>query len=251
LQAIPKILKGGSAIRGLGEGAGAFGEGVSQLDKADAAEKRALASMDFNLKDAQRKERMGLTKEAMTSFTDAQKDKIAADKARLEALKAAVRSTTDAGRAFRAPAAGKPGAGPKLAEINYANILADLKATSQPKEGESPQAFNARLYREASQLAVAQSKTTDVGPEKKGIEDAKIANATDKDIDALVNKNKFTNEDWQNALGNPEKQKQVERDIRNELLGRREAARGGNVNRNSGNNAVPPPPPGFERNPSR
>jgi len=163
-QAIPKILKGGSAARGLGEGIGAFGEGVSQLEKADAAEKRALASMDFNLKDAQRKERMGLTKEAMTSFTDAQKDKIAADKAKLEALKAVVRSTTDAGRAFRAPAAGKPGAGPKLAEINYANILANLKATSQPKEGESPEAFNTRLLREASELAVAQSK--DFGPNK-------------------------------------------------------------------------------------
>ena len=189
--------------------------------------------MDFNLKDAQRKERMGLTKEAMASVTDAQKDRIAADKARLDALRAGVKSATDAGRAFRAPAAGKPGAGPKLAEINYANILADLKATSAPKEGESPQAFNARLSREASQLAVAQSKTSDVGPEKKGIEDAKIANATDKDIDALVNKNKFTNEDWQNALGDPEKQKQVERDIRNELLGRRETARGGSVNKNS------------------
>ena len=232
-RAIPKILKGGNAVRGLGEGIGEFGEGVSQLEKADAAEKRALASMDFNLKDAQRKERMGLTKEAMASVTDAQKDRIAADKARLDALKARARGATDAGRAFRAPAAGKPGAGPKLAEINYANILADLKATSTPKEGESPQAFNARLSREASQLAVAQSKTSDVGPEKKGIEDAKIANATDKDIDALVNKNKFTNEDWQNALGDPEKQKQVERDIRNELLGRRETARGGSVNKNS------------------
>jgi hypothetical protein len=168
LQAIPKILKGGSAIRGLGEGAGAFGEGVSQLDRADAAEKRALASMDFNLKDAQRKERMGLTKEAMTSFTDAQKDKIAADKARLEALKAGVKSSTDAGRAFRAPAAGKPGAGPKLAEINYANILADLKATSRREEGESPEAFNARLSREASELAVAQSKISEAGPNKLG-----------------------------------------------------------------------------------
>jgi len=168
LQAIPKILKGGSAIRGLGEGAGAFGEGVSQLDKADATEKRALASMDFNLKDAQRKERMGLTKEAMTSFTDAQKDKITADKARLEALKAGVKSSTDAGRAFRAPAAGKPGAGPKLAEINYANILADLKATSRREEGESPEAFNARLSREASELAVAQSKISEAGPNKLG-----------------------------------------------------------------------------------
>jgi len=158
-----------------------------------------LASMDFNLKDAQRKERMGLTKEAMTSFTDAQKDKIAADKAKLEALKAAVRSTTDAGRAFRAPAAGKPGAGPKLAEINYANILANLKATSQPKEGESPEAFNTRLSREASELAVAQSK--DFGPNKL---DAQRDALTSKEIGAAneaLRKHKIMNgREWKKEV---------------------------------------------------
>jgi len=143
--------------------------------------------MDFNLKDAQRKERMGLTKEAMISVTDAQKDRIAADKAKLEALKAAVRSSTDAGRAFRAPAAGKPGAGPKLAEINYANILANLKATSQPKEGESPEAFNTRLSREASELAVAQSKISDAGPNRTGAQqDALTATQNRKVIDRMA-----------------------------------------------------------------
>ena len=172
LQAIPKILKGGSAIRGLGEGAGAFGEGVSQLDKADAAEKRALASMDFNLKDAQRKERMGLTKEAMTSFTDAQKDKIAADKARLEALKAAVRSTTDAGRAFRAPAAGKPGAGPKL---NEQLAAAEIEHAMKPTEDSLKKVV-------ALRSAVNQTKTSDTGPNRTGAQTAALTGAQNRQL---------------------------------------------------------------------
>jgi hypothetical protein len=112
LEAIPAILEGGNAVRGIGAGAGKFGGSVSQLDKARTAEKRALASMDFNLKDAQRKERMGLTKDAMASATDAQKDRIAADKAQLEALKARAKGATDAGRAFRTTG-GAGGAGNK------------------------------------------------------------------------------------------------------------------------------------------
>jgi hypothetical protein len=181
LQAIPKILKGGSAIRGLGEGAGAFGEGVSQLDKADAAEKRALASMDFNLKDAQRKERMGLTKEAMTSFTDAQKDRIAADKAKLEALKAAVRSTTDAGRAFRAPAAGKPGAGPKIAEQLAA---AEVEHETNPTD--------ATLQRvTALRRAMIQTKTTDAGQNRVDMANAQRLSGENKAVQAAMGKFQF------------------------------------------------------------
>lgn len=180
-RAIPKILKGGNAVRGLGEGIGEFGEGVSQLEKTDAAEKRALASMDFNLKDAQRKERMGLTKEAMASFTDAQKDRIAADKARLDALRAGVKSATDAGRAFRAPAAGKPGAGPKL---NEQLAAAEIEHETNPTD--------ATLQRvTALRRAVLQTKTTDAGQNRVDIANAQRLSGENKAVQAAMNKFQF------------------------------------------------------------
>jgi len=224
LQAIPKILKGGSAIRGLGEGAGAFGEGVSQLDKADAAEKRALASMDFNLKDAQRKERMGLTKEAMTSFTDAQKDKIAADKARLEALKAGVKSTTDAGRAFRAPAAGKPGAGPKLAEqLAEAEIAHETNPTDASLKKVT-----------ALRRAVLQTKTTDVGATRAELARMQVLSGENKAVQAAMNKFQF-NPVYLDALNeSPAKAAEVyqaELDKQRKLFPAAPSA-GGDVNRN-------------------
>jgi hypothetical protein len=225
LQAIPKILKGGSAIRGLGEGAGAFGEGVSQLDKADAAEKRALASMDFNLKDAQRKERMGLTKDAMASFTDAQKDKIAADKARLEALKAAVRSTTDAGRAFRAPAAGKPGAGPKLAEqLAEAEIAHETNPTDASLKKVT-----------ALRRAVLQTKTTDVGATRAELARMQVLSGENKAVQAAMNKFQF-NPVYLDALNeSPAKAAEVyqaELDKQRKLFPAAPSA-GGDVNKNS------------------
>lgn len=138
LQAIPAILQG-RGIRGIGAGIGALGGNLAGVAKADAAEKRALASMDFNLKDAQRKERMGLTKDAMASVTDAQKDRIAADKAQLEALKARNTGAASAARAFRPTGSSGAGKEPKMneqlvaAEIAYeknptAETLGNLKA---------------------------------------------------------------------------------------------------------------------------
>ena len=112
LQAIPAVMQGGNALRGIGAGVGALGTGLASAAKADSEEKRSLASMQFNLADAQRKERMGLTKDAITATTEAQKDRVAADKAKLAALVAQAKSATDAGRAFRTTGAGA-GAGGK------------------------------------------------------------------------------------------------------------------------------------------
>jgi hypothetical protein len=106
LQAIPAVMQGGNALRGIGAGVGALGTGLASAAKADSEEKRSLASMQFNLADAQRKERMGLTKDAITATTEAQKDRVAADKAKLAALVAQAKSATDAGRAFRTTGAG-------------------------------------------------------------------------------------------------------------------------------------------------
>jgi hypothetical protein len=203
--------------------------------------------MDFNLKDAQRKERMGLTKEAMTSFTDAQKDKIAADKAKLEALKAVVRSTTDAGRAFRAPAAGKPGAGPKL---NEQLAAAEIEHETNPTDASLKKVT-------ALRRAVLQTKTTDVGATRAELARMQVLSGENKAVQAAMNKFQF-NPVYLDALNeSPAKAAEVyqaELDKQRKLFPAAPSA-GGDVNRNSGNNAAPPlpgarppPPPGFVEN---
>ena len=158
LQAIPAILQGGNAARGIGAGIGALGGNLAQVAKADAAEKRALASMDFNIKDAQRKERMGLTKDAIASTTDAQKDRIAADKAQLDALKARAKGATDAGRAFRTSGAGGAGKGPKIAEQLAA---AEIEHETNPTDATLKKVT-------ALRRAVSLTKTSDYGPGRAG-----------------------------------------------------------------------------------
>jgi hypothetical protein len=80
LQAIPAILQGGNAMRGLGAAAGALGTGFAEAAKSDRAEKRYLNQMQFHLADAKRKENMGL-------FGEARKDVQDAESARLNAVK--------------------------------------------------------------------------------------------------------------------------------------------------------------------
>lgn len=160
LQAIPAILQG-RGIRGIGAGIGALGGNLAGVAKADAAEKRALASMDFNLKDAQRKERMGLTKDAMASVTDAQKDRIAADKAQLEALKARNTGAANAARAFRPT--GSSGAGSKERDQAQAIRLfsADIKRQfpDMPQEQVDAQALQKFLEQKSPGLPGVETRT--------------------------------------------------------------------------------------------
>lgn len=168
-EAIPAILEG-RGIRGLAKGAAKIGSGLSAVAKADAAERRALANQEFIVRDAERKERMGLTKDAMSETDKIEAAGVAAAKAKRDTLVQKGKLAADLAKAYRP--VGSKGSGnkePKIAEQNYANILADLKATSKPKEGETTTQFNARLAREASKLAVAEAKTSESGPGKLGV----------------------------------------------------------------------------------
>lgn len=165
LQAIPAFLQGGNAARGIASGIGALGGGFAQVAKADTADKRALADMSFNLAGAKRKERMGIGKEALGNVKDVEANRIAADAAERKAITDEIVGASGLAKAYRPIKASGSGADktPKIAEQNYANILADLKATETPNAGETPAQFNARIARKASELAVAQAKTSDAG----------------------------------------------------------------------------------------
>jgi hypothetical protein len=69
------VVQGNNAIRGLAGAGAAYGEEAIKAAQAGAAEKRALSSMKFNLLDAQRKERMGMSRDAIEAANQARKDK--------------------------------------------------------------------------------------------------------------------------------------------------------------------------------
>jgi len=74
LQAAAAMMQGHGFARGLGQAGGAFAQSYGQALQADRAEKRSLASMKINLADAERKERMGLTRDAIAAADQARKD---------------------------------------------------------------------------------------------------------------------------------------------------------------------------------
>jgi hypothetical protein len=141
---------------------------MEKAQAAKAAEERSIELMNFNLMDAQRKERSGNAKGAMEATAKAEKNKLDAVTAERAALQAQALVEARVAQSLRQTKGDGAAKEPKVAEQNYANILADLKATSKPKEGETPAQFNARLAREASKVAVAESKTSDFGPGRAG-----------------------------------------------------------------------------------
>jgi hypothetical protein len=105
LAAIPAVLQGGNALRGLGAGAGAFGGMYGKALQADRAEKLSLMSAKNNLEEAQYKTRVGMVGEARQLTTEARRDAQAAEAARIAKLKALGTVATAQERASRPPKA--------------------------------------------------------------------------------------------------------------------------------------------------
>lgn len=234
LEAAAAALQPGGTMRGLAAAGSTFGKAYGQALQADRAEKRSLANMQFNLADAQRKERMGMTKDAIAAATAAQKDKLDAHKAEISKLSAVGKIQAQVAAANRgAGGAGAGGAG-KLPQVDRrAAQLAEQIADLREKNPEDKQIPVLEKKLTALKDIIATTKTSDIGPGKTDIEAAKLAAMTDKDIDAQVKSTKFMDAEWQDAMGDPTKQAAVERRIRNELVTRRNTAKA-DVNKNSG-----------------
>jgi hypothetical protein len=101
---------GGGLVAGIGRAAKTYGGAMQQAVAADKAEKRSLMAMKFNLADAQRKERMGLTRDAVSLAQQAQKNHYDAQMFKQKRLVAEGRMVTDALRATK-PTGGAGGAG--------------------------------------------------------------------------------------------------------------------------------------------
>jgi hypothetical protein len=163
---IQSLLQGGNAIRGFGNLAGTVGDEAIKMKTADRAEKRAIASMDFNIKKSKRDESLGMYKSAAGSTQKAIEDQRERNKQslkQLEVQKGAFSDLAKASKEIGRPGAGAGGAGKKdkYAEEYYAQekAFARMKPTDEGYE-------QAKIELEAARKAVERLKTSDIGSNK-------------------------------------------------------------------------------------
>jgi len=179
-----KVLKGRSLAEGASEALPAFGSAMSEVEKLDQAAKQANSKMQFALKDAKRKERMGDLRGAAAAAELARKyeqdeNKFEFDKARYGA-DVAVRNVM-ANRPLRS-ASGSGDASTKLPQVdrdaaNIAKQIVDLQ-NSNPDDPKLP-ALKQKLV--ALEKIIAATKTSEAGPGKLGAQTSQIfVGAADK-----------------------------------------------------------------------
>jgi len=183
LQAAQAALQPGGTMRGLAGAASAFGGAYGQALQADRAERRSLANMEMNIADAERKERMGMYGEARAAAAAADKDRVEASRAHTAKM-TTLANLVRGGMQATKPTTGRPPSQPKLPEQTRADILADLLATEKPNEGESQDAFKARMAARASREALGLARTSDIGPGKQQLGYAELFRKIDEKADA-------------------------------------------------------------------
>ena len=181
LQAIPAILQPGGTIRGLGAAAGSLGGSYAKLAEADAAEKRAIQNLQFNIADAQRKERMGLGREAIAAADQARKDNADINRAHIEKLRAQATIAARVAQAAKPTGQGGAGKSPKLAEQLAAAEVAYEK---------DPSDANLKNVT-ALRRAMAQAKTTDIGKTKADLTREGQVSQENAKVQAAMNKFKY------------------------------------------------------------
>ena len=154
----------GGALRGIASAGASLGKGLGAIKKAQRAEELAIDRMQFDLMDAQRKERQGNMRGALSALESARKNQADAANARMR-TEAAI--GTNIGRALTAtkpPTPPRPGSGPKLPE---------QLAAAEIAFGENPTPEN-KTRVEALRRAVAQTRTSDIGPSRVQVEEGKL-----------------------------------------------------------------------------
>jgi hypothetical protein len=125
-------LEGNNAMRGIAGAGAEVGEGFVQAARAEALERRSLNNAKFAIKDAQRKERMGMTKDSIGAADDARRSISDANKFALDKQKA-LGNLAAQGAKIAKPTGGAGGAKQvKLAEqLGAAEIAHETNPTAQ------------------------------------------------------------------------------------------------------------------------
>jgi hypothetical protein len=124
LKAIPAVLDPRGLMQGLGGAAASIGDSMADVTKTQRAAKNQFAMMEFNLNDADRKERMGLHRDARAAFDESEKNKIAGLKLDRESKAAAGNVIGKLAQANRVTGkSGGAGGGPKEFIVGPATYL--------------------------------------------------------------------------------------------------------------------------------
>ena len=158
IAAIPTMLQGNNAVRGLGGAGGAFAGMYGKALQADRAEKRALMSMKNNLEDAQYKMKIGMVGDARQLTAESRRDRQAAEAARIAKLKALGILAATQERANRPPKAAT-----RNFDIENRDYRAEvLKATTPMEKGETPEQYDKRLKSIAAMEIYVAKNTKDI-----------------------------------------------------------------------------------------
>jgi hypothetical protein len=158
LAAAGAILEGNTLASGAAKAFPVFAQQMGEVQRAGIAEKRSIESMRFSLADAQRKERMGDIRGAQAAAETARKERADANRFRLGRAQALAKLDSDVYRAVNRP--NKGASGPKYQEQILQNNIDYFKSTLKPTQGETPEAFDARVRKQASDVTAAQLKTS-------------------------------------------------------------------------------------------
>jgi hypothetical protein len=206
LKAASAVLQPGGTMRGLGAAGTAFADSYAQALDADRKEKRALASMQFNITDAQRKERMGMTKSALASAAAAQKNKKEAFVAEVNKEKAIgdiQAKVAQANRPIRVGGAGS--GGPKINE----DIWALEQKFARMKPGDSGYDETKKLV-EAGRAHLGRVHTSESGPGRLDIESKKILSRISDKATEEARKGANAEAQAKNLFGKPGGQAEVD-----------------------------------------
>jgi len=185
LAAAGAILEGNTLARGAAKAFPVFAKEMGEVQRADIAEQRSIESMRFALADAQRKERMGDIRGAQAARETARKEK--ADAATFELNKVNALATLDAKALQATREANKGAGGLKYQEQILQNNVDYFKSTLKPKQGETPEAFDARVRKMASDETARALKTSFSTGEIGGLNAATRLAPVQATVDTRVN----------------------------------------------------------------
>lgn len=184
LAAAGAILEGNTLARGASKAFPVFAQQMGEVQRADIAEQRSIESMQFSLADAQRKERMGDIRGAQAAAETARKEKADANRFKLNKAQALAKLDADV---YKAANRGNKGAGPKYQEQILQNNIDYFRSTLKPKPNETPEAFDARVRKTASDETATRLKTSFSTGEIGGLNAATRLAPVQANIDTKVN----------------------------------------------------------------
>jgi hypothetical protein len=196
LAAAGAILEGNTLARGASKAFPVFAQQMGEVQRADINEQRSIESMQFSLADAQRKERMGDIRGAQAAAETARKERVDANRFRLNKAQALAKLDSDVYRAVNRPAGKGAGAQPSAFNVLF-NAKQALSA--DPK---NPQLQAAVKNAEQSVAATKQSFSIgESGPNRLGAQQEALTSKENIEANKALDKHKLMNgREWRKSV---------------------------------------------------